>query len=119
MDARQLVKCIAKAAQDKKAIRLVVQDLTQKSDLCEFQVICSGTNDRQTQAICSGIEQATKEKASRKPLAVEGRQTGHWILLDYGDVIVHVFLDSLRDYYALESLWPDAENLQVGAPQKS
>lgn len=112
MDTRQLVKVILKAASDKKATRLVVQDLSKKSDICEYQVICSGSNDRQTQAICAAIEHMTREKSGAKPLAIEGKQTGHWILLDYGSVIVHVFLEEIRDYYALEELWPDAANLQ-------
>lgn len=118
MDTRQLVKVIAKAADDRKALRIVVQDLSKKSDICEYQVICSGTNDRQTQAICSAIEDAVRQKAGRKPLAIEGKQTGHWILLDYGNVIVHVFLEELRDYYALEELWPGAENLALNLNQK-
>lgn len=113
MDGRQLVKIIANAANDRKAIRIIVQDLSRKSDVCEYQVICSGSSDRQTQAICGAIENAVRMKGGGKPLAIEGKQTGHWILLDYGSVIVHIFLDEIRSYYALEELWPDAEAVQV------
>ncbi|MFW7382024.1 MAG: ribosome silencing factor [Oligoflexus sp.] len=113
MDSRQLVKIIARAADDRKAQRIVVQDLSKKSDVCEYQVICSGSNDRQTQAICSAIESTVREKAKVKPLAIEGKQTGHWILLDYGNIIVHVFLDEIRGYYALEELWPGVENVPL------
>jgi len=118
MDTRQLVKLIAKAADDRKALRIVVQDLAKKSDVCEYQVICSGTNERQTQAICDGIQGFVREKAGQKPLAIEGKQTGHWILIDYGHVIVHVFLDEIRGYYALEELWPGAENVQLDLAHK-
>lgn len=115
MDALKLAKIIGKAASDKKAQRVLIQDLGQRSDICQFQVICSGTNDSQTQAICNNIEQLVLEKVRRKPLAIEGKQTGHWILIDYGSVIVHVFMDSIRDYYALENLWPDAPTINPDA----
>ena len=67
----------------------------------------------ETQAICASVEEAVKGEFSRRPLAIEGKQTGHWILIDYGSVIVHIFLDEIRDYYAIENLWPDASNVNV------
>ncbi len=108
MEIDALVKVIAKAAGEKKAERMTAQDLRGISSLCDFQFICSGTNERQTQAICSHIEDTLREQISVKPLAIEGKQTGNWILMDYGDVMVHIFLDSLREYYSLERLWPKA-----------
>ncbi len=115
MDALKLAKIIGKAASDKKAQRVLIQDLSQRSDVCQYQVICSGTNDSQTQAICNSVEEMVLAKARRKPLAIEGKQTGHWILIDYGSVMVHVFMDSIRDYYALENLWPDAPSVTFEA----
>ncbi len=108
MDVASLVQLIAKAAGEKKAERMTSQDLRGISSLCDYQVICSGNNERQTQAICSHIEDTLRIEASVKPLAIEGKQTGNWILMDYGDVMIHIFLDSLRDYYGLERLWPKA-----------
>ena len=109
----ELIKLIANAAADKKASRVVVQKLGAKSSLCDYQIICSGSNERQTQAIASGIEDSLREKKAGKPLAVEGKQTGHWILMDYGNVMVHIFLESIRDYYAIERLWPDVDTTEL------
>jgi ribosome-associated protein len=109
MESMDVIKLIASAASDKKATRIAVQKIEGKSSLCDYQVICSGGNERQTQAIAGHIEEVLREKKAGKPLAIEGKQTGHWILMDYGHTMVHIFLDSIRDYYALERLWPDAD----------
>lgn len=109
MEAKDIIKLIAGAAADKKATRIVVQKIEGKSSLCDYQVICSGGNERQTQAIAGHIEEVLRQKNAGKPLAIEGKQTGHWILMDYGPTMVHIFLDSIRDYYAIERLWPDVD----------
>ncbi len=109
MEPMDLIKLIATAAADKKATRICVQKIEGKSSLCDYQVICSGSNERQTQAIASHVEDLLRERKAGKPVAIEGKQTGHWILMDYGSVMVHIFLDSIRDYYALERLWPNAD----------
>lgn len=111
MELEKLVKLVADAAADKKATRIVSQDLRGHSSICDFQIICSGSNERQTQAICGHIEDLLRDAKVSKPIAIEGKQTGHWILMDYGDVMVHIFLDTIRDYYALERLWPAAGSL--------
>ncbi len=115
MSDLELAKKIGAAALDKKAQRVVIQDLRSRSDICDYQVVCSATNERQTQAICNSIEETVKRNYSQRPLAIEGKQTGHWILIDYGSIIVHVFLDEIRDYYALENLWPDVQNMTLEA----
>ncbi|MBP6217774.1 MAG: ribosome silencing factor [Oligoflexales bacterium] len=104
----ELVQLAIKAAQDKKASRIVLLDLTKHSDVCEYQLICSADNERQTTAIADAIEDLCKTEMSRIPSAIEGKTSGHWVCMDYGSLIVHVFLKSLRDYYAIESLWPQA-----------
>jgi ribosome-associated protein len=91
-----------------------VQNLQGKSSLCDYQLICSASNERQTQAIASHIEDTMRVKKLGKPIAIEGKQTGHWILMDYGDVMVHIFLEGIRDYYAIERLWPEAPMSQFG-----
>jgi ribosome-associated protein len=113
MEAESIIRIIADAAADKKATRIMAQNLQGKSSLCDYQLICSGSNERQTQAISNHIEDVMRAK-QLKPLAIEGKQTGHWILMDYGEVMVHIFLDSIRDYYAIERLWPDAPMSQFG-----
>ncbi len=115
MESGSLIKLITAAAAEKKATRILAQDLTGKSSICDYQVVCSGSNERQTQAICSYIEDVLREQKAGKPLAIEGKQTGHWILMDYGNVMVHVFLDSIRDFYAVERLWPDVSTTQFEA----
>jgi ribosome-associated protein len=110
----EIAKEAAAAAIDKKAVRLVCLDLRGLADFCDFQFICSGENDRQTRAIAEAIEARCKQNGVR-PAAVEGRQTGNWITLDYGSTIVHVFFDYLRDYYALEEIWPKAKFVDLGA----
>lgn len=112
MNSLEIARQAADAALDKKAQRLVLQDLKGLSDLCEYQLVCSGDNDRQTRAIAEGIEERCK-KLGIRPVAVEGKQTGNWILIDFGSVLIHVFLEGLRDFYALESLFPRAKFVQL------
>lgn len=113
MTPLDIAKEAAAAAADKKAVRPILLDLRGVSDLCDFQFICSGDNERQTRAIADAIEDRCKKLGGFRPAAIEGKQTGNWILLDYGSTLVHVFFGPLRDYYALESLWPKAKFLPV------
>ena len=103
----------AKASLDKKAFRLVVMDLRGLSDVCDYQFICSAENEKQSFAIAEAIEEACKKDHGVKPLAIEGKKSGHWVLLDYGSVMVHVFYNYLRDYYALEEIWPNAKFVDI------
>jgi ribosome-associated protein len=111
MNPLDITKTILNVAQDKKATRIFIQDLTGVSDIADVQFICSGENDRQTRAIAEGIEEVLAKNFNLKPIAIEGKQTGQWVLLDYGTVLVHIFFSPVRDYYALEQLWPKAKIL--------
>ena len=102
------------AALDKKALDVVVLDLSHTSAFTDFFVICTGTNVRQVQAIAYGIEEALA-KLGTKPALVEGYDRGEWILIDCFDFIFHVFLPATRDFYSLERLWGDAERIEVSA----
>ncbi len=122
-ELQSLATKAAGAAIDKKAKRLVLLDVNPFSDMCDLQLICSGDNDRQTKAIADSIQKTLAEDGI-KPLNTEGNQEGQWILMDYGRFNVHIFFDYLRDYYAIESLWPQAKFLNIetdknGAPQIS
>ena len=99
------------AALDKKAIDLVVLDLTKASAFTDFFVICTGANSRQVRAIADAVQSAVPSK----PALVEGEQNGEWVLLDYFDFIVHIFQPATREFYALERLWGDAEKVEVPA----
>lgn len=113
MTAPNFAQEVAKAADEKKASDVTLLDVRGFSTICDFTLICSGENDKQTQAIAASIEDHCRVNFGRKPVGVEGRQTGQWILLDYGDLIVHIFLRELRDYYQLEKLWPKAPVISV------
>ncbi len=105
------------AADDRKAIDLKVLHLARVSDFTDYFLICSGSNERQVQAIANGIEERLREEGAR-PLHIEGYNRGQWVLLDYGDLVVHVFDGQTRGFYALERLWADApdvtQNFQTG-----
>ena len=109
----ELTTAIA-AALDKKAEQLVVLDLTKSSAFTDFFVICTGTNRRQVQAIADAVEEAIGKRGT-KPALVEGYDRGDWVLLDYFDFIVHVFMPASREFYNLERLWGDAEKIEVSA----
>jgi ribosome-associated protein len=102
----------ARAAIDKKAENVKILDLTQISGFTDYFVICSGMSDRQVQAISDSVC-STLESEGFELLSSEGYSDGRWVLLDFGDVVVHVFLDALREYYDLESLWADAPTLKI------
>jgi ribosome-associated protein len=102
-----------RAAQSKKAEDLRLFDLRGVTSLTEFFLLCSGTNQRQNQAISDEILRLLKESHSRMPLGVEGYDKADWILMDYGDFIVHVLSGQARKYYDLERLWRQAKELPV------
>ena len=96
------------AAEDKKAVDLVLLDLRKSGGFTDFFFICSGTNVRQTRAIADAVTQALAEDGA-KPAHVEGYDHGEWILLDYFDFIVHIFAPETRVFYGLERLWGNAD----------
>src|ERR1700748_3033241 len=100
---RKALNC-AKAAIDKKAENVKILDLSGVSGFTDYFVICSGMSDRQVKSIGESIEESSR-KTGRKILSSEGYTEGRWVLMDLGDVVVHIFLDALREYYDLETLW--------------
>ena len=112
--AKKLAIAIAVAALDKKAERVEIVDIGEKGDYADYLVVMTGRSDRQVVAIASGIEESIK-KSGGKTHGREGTQQGHWVLIDFGDVIAHVFLDEARKYYDLEGLWMDAPRVPTPA----
>lgn len=102
------------AAGDKKAVDLVVLDLREIASFTDFFVITSGSNERQVQAISDEVFEKLK-KAGTPAARVEGYKTAEWILLDYGDFIVHVFADKARKFYDLERLWRESRRVELPA----
>ena len=112
-DTLERVREAVAAAEDRKAVNLQVLHLGKVTDFTEYFLICSGTNERQVQAIADAVQENLRERRVR-PLHVEGYNRGQWILIDYGDLVVHVFLEEQRRYYALERLWGDAPDVTAG-----
>ena len=104
------VKVSVEASRMKKAEDIVVLDLTGISSFTDFFIIMNGNSSRQNVAICEGIEEDLKDLSIR-PLSVEGREHAEWILMDYGEFIVHIFSPRAREYYSLEKLWGDGIKL--------
>ncbi|HSM51086.1 MAG TPA: ribosome silencing factor [Thermoanaerobaculia bacterium] len=109
-DTRERVRLAVGAALEIQAVDLRVRHLTPVTDFTDFFVICSATNQRQAQAIADRVEERLRERGVR-PLHSEGHQHGQWILLDYGDFVLHVFQEERRSFYALERLWGDAPDV--------
>ncbi len=109
--SKDITKLIAQASYDTKAESLTVLDLSKLETFADFFVVASGTSDRQVQAIADNIQTILKENNIR-PIGVEGYQKGHWILLDYGSVVAHIFYEESRLFYGLEKLWGDAPRVR-------
>jgi len=112
LESKDLALAIAHAALDKQALSIDIIDVSQKVDYTSFIVICSGRSERQVDAIISGVETALKQ-LEQYPLGVEGRATNSWVLMDYGDVVFHVFEDQTRGFYDLDGLWIDAVRIPI------
>ena len=108
MNPEQLAESIAAHAADRKAIDVVELDVRGVVGYTDFFLVCSGNTARQTKAIHDGIHQALKDEHGILPRRVEGLHEARWILMDYLDVVVHIFLPEAREYYRLEQLWGEA-----------
>jgi ribosome-associated protein len=106
------------AALDRKAYDLVVLDTASLTSVADYFVICSGRSDTQVQAIGDAVEHGCREQGMRL-LAVEGREHGRWVLLDYGDIVIHVFYTPVREFYDLERLWVRAPRVDLPEPYQS
>lgn len=110
-DAIDLARAIAAAADDRKAQDIVILKVTDVSYLADYFVIASGLSFPQVRAIANTIEQQLDDTYGRSPLRREGEADGNWLLLDYGDVIAHIFMPDEREYYGLEAFWGHAERV--------
>ena len=107
-----------KAILDRKTIDLVVLDVRKLTSVADVFIICSGRSNRQVSAIADFIQSDLK-KHGIKPLSVEGKNEGHWVLMDYGHVVIHIFYESLRNFYDLEGLWVDAKRITTKTLEKT
>jgi ribosome-associated protein len=112
-ESLELARQCVWAAQEKKALDPIILDLRNISTITDYLVICSAQSEPQIKAIANGVEQSLKEALERHPLAVDGFPTSQWIVIDYGDVMFHIFHEQKRPVYALEDLWSDAPQVST------
>jgi len=107
--AESILLNVAKGIFEKKGYNVLKLDLRElENRIADFFVICHGTSTSQVDSICDSVEDTVRKNAGEKPLHIEGLDNCFWVLLDYGNVVVHIFLEEYRNFYSLESLWADA-----------
>lgn len=117
-DGRERALLCVRFALEKKAYDLVLMEVGELTSLADYFLICTGRSDTQVQAITQSIEENLGRLGIR-PLSVEGYSRGQWVVVDYGDVVVHVFYEPLREFYDLERLWARAPHVRLPEPYNS
>jgi ribosome-associated protein len=111
---QELVNVITEAIQEKKGRDIVIADLRKiEGTICQYFIICTGNSPTQVEAIAESIGDMARERLKEKPTHVVGLENAQWVAMDYTDVLVHVFLPDVREYYDLEHLWEDAKIVQI------
>lgn len=113
INAEDIARIAAQAAADKKAEDIVILDLRTISSFTDFFLICSGASEPQLRAIASSIEDRLRQDHASRPAHVEGYPLSQWVVMDYTDVVIHIFHQDIREFYALEELWGDAPRLEL------
>jgi ribosome-associated protein len=112
--SEKLCDAIVKGMQEKKAADILVMDLRKvKNAVADFFVVCSGNSDKQLDAIADSVDEEVFKSMKENPWHVEGKNNREWVLLDYFDVVVHIFKKDKREFFALEKLWGDAEMIEI------
>ena len=109
----EMAKVAAVAADSKKASDIALIDLTGKTDVCDYFLICTGANARQVDAIVDEVRSKVSKNCGVQPVSTEGREGLRWVLVDYGCLVVHVFAPETREFYRLERLWGDAPRVRL------
>jgi len=112
MNSKELMEKVVKCMDSKKAIDIKVLDISKVTTMADYFVICQGGSSTQMKAIADEVEEKLSE-AGVKPFGREGMNTAYWILMDYSDVIVHIFSSESRSFYSIENLWSDAETVDI------
>ena len=114
ISARQLADTIVEALQDKKGGDILIMDLRKvRGAITDYFVVCTGTSDKHVQSLSDNVWEECRVKLGDKPKSTEGRQLGEWILIDYFNVLVHIFQEDQRKFYDIESLWGDGKMIKV------
>lgn len=109
-NAQEVIDQIIEGIQDKKGKEIVIVDMLKLGNsICDYFVICQGNSPTQVSAITDSIEDTVRINCRRKPYAVDGLRNAQWVAMDYGDILVHIFLPDVRKFYDIEHLWADAK----------
>jgi len=108
----ELAVAAAREAEDNRGQNVVVLDMREQTSIFDYFVIATGTSNRQLRAMSDGIDQVLQKQFGHSRLSVEGYEDSHWILLDYGSIVVHLFDNASRDFYRLEDLWAGAKAVE-------
>lgn len=112
--AKRLVDAVVEGIQEKKGTNIAVLDLTELDhSVCEYFIICDGDSNTHVDAVAGSVEDIVRKMTTERPYHSEGFENAEWILLDYVDVVVHVFQRSMRSFYNLEGLWADAKRTDI------
>ncbi len=114
MELETMKQAVVDALEDVKATDISVLDVSKMTSLTSYMIIASGSSNRQTRALADNVQKKLKEQGV-EPLGVEGENEGEWVLVDFGDIVVHIMLPATRDYYNLEQLWGAAESRRQSA----
>lgn len=98
---------------EKKATDIVIQDVSELLNITDFFVICTAANARRVDSVTEYVEELLTKECDIKPISIEGLEQGDWVLMDYGPIVVHVFMPATRDFYRLEQLWDTAPTIDV------
>lgn len=112
-DSQKLIDVISESLLEKKAEDITILDVHELTTLADVFIICHATSDTQIRAIANNVSEQTNKKLHEKPWKEEGKDSKRWVILDYVNVVVHIFKKDLREYYALEKMWNDAVITQV------
>lgn len=112
MENKEMALKVAKLLDDKKAIDVTVIDISPKASFADYMIIASGATDRQMDALADHVEDML-DSMEIFPKSIEGKRTSGWILMDYGDIVVNVMTENMRDKYNIEKIWGDCENLEI------
>lgn len=115
IDSWEKALLLSRFALEKKAYDLILMEVREMTSIADYFIICTGRSDRQVQSIAQGIEENLGPMGVR-PLSVEGAGRGQWLLMDFSDVIVHIFYQPVREFYDLEGLWADAPRVELPEP---
>jgi ribosome-associated protein len=113
----QQLDLYVQAVLERKAEGVVALDVRAVTTVADAFIICSGRSNRQVTAIAESVQRSLK-KQGKSPLSVEGKSEGQWVLMDYGDVVIHIFYETVREFYDLDGLWRDAEKVTTASMEK-